>query len=82
MLLYEYITLDYVTSVYIGTETGISLSADENSDMKTNLFDPRPRPWYTDAVEAGFGYVVWSDVFADSLGRGLSITCSTPFYGP
>jgi len=72
-------TLDYVASVYIGSESGVSISADKDSDKKTNIFDPRTRGWYNAAKNAGT--LTWTDVFIDNSGRGLGITCAMPFYG-
>jgi len=71
-------TLDYVSSVYIGSESGVSISADKDSDKKTNIFDPRTRPWYNAAKDAGV--LTWTDIFIDNSGRGLGITCAVPFY--
>jgi len=71
-------SFDYVASVYIGSESGVSISADRNSDLKTNIFDPRERGWYIAAVEAGT--LTWTDVFIDNSGRGLGITCAKPFF--
>ena len=78
ILVSVYRSLDYVTSVYIGTESGISLSADKNSNLKTNIFDPRVRGWYQRGVAVG--ELAWSDVFVDNSGRGLGIACVMPFY--
>jgi len=72
-------TLDYVASVYIGSERGVSISADKDSDKKTSIFDPRLRPWYNAAKDAGA--LTWTEVFIDTSGRGLGITCAMPFFG-
>jgi len=71
-------SLDYVASVYIGSEGGVSISADGDSDKKTNVFDPRGRGWYNAAKDAG--NLTWTDIFIDNSGRGLGITCAMPFY--
>ena len=71
-------SLDYIASIYIGTESGISISADGDSHLKQRTFDPRTRGWYKSAVNAG--HLTWSDVFADNSGRGLGISCVKPFY--
>ncbi|MCL2057318.1 MAG: cache domain-containing protein, partial [Oscillospiraceae bacterium] len=73
-------TLDYVRSLYIGTESGICIAADVDSDMDDIIYDARTRSWYIKAKAAG--EMIWSDVFVDSFGRGLGITCAMPFYGP
>ena len=79
LLVSQHDTLDYVASVYIGSESGVSISADRDSDKKTNIFDPRTRGWYNAAKDAGA--LTWTDVFIDNSGRGLGITCAMPFYG-
>ncbi len=68
-----------VLSVFVGYEAGYTLFADEVPERKTVNYNPRTRPWYTAAVQAG--EPVWSDVYDDKYGRGLSITYAVPFYG-
>jgi sigma-B regulation protein RsbU (phosphoserine phosphatase) len=80
LLIAQHDSLEYVRSVYLGSENGVSISADRDSDLKTNIFDPRTRGWYNAAKDAG--EQTWTDVFADNSGRGLAITCAMPFYGP
>jgi len=72
--------LEHVSSLYISTETGISISADRDSHLKEDIYDPRSHSRYQRAIEAES--LVWTDVYADSAGRGLSITCLVPFTGP
>ena len=79
LLIAQYDALDYVGSVYLGSERGVSISADGDSHLKTNIYDPRTRSWYKAAADAG--ELTWTDVFADNSGRGLAITCAMPFYG-
>jgi sigma-B regulation protein RsbU (phosphoserine phosphatase) len=71
-------TEDTMASMQIGSETGIMVMVDEMSGAKTSPFDPRERPWYTAAKEEGG--LIWTDVFDDAFGRGLSITCGMPYY--
>jgi len=78
LLISQHDTLDYVASVYIGSENGVSISADKNSDLKTNIFDPRERGWYNAAKNTDT--MIWTDVYPDNSGRGLGITCAVPFY--
>ncbi len=69
-----------VMAVYVGFDDGYALMADEIADRKTNnLYEPRTRPWYTEAEDEGT--LVWTDIYQDNYGRGLSITCAAPFYG-
>ncbi|MCL2035958.1 MAG: SpoIIE family protein phosphatase [Oscillospiraceae bacterium] len=66
------------TSNYVGSEQGYTIIVDESSDKKPEYSDPRERPWYTRAVQNNG--LIWSDVFLDLYGRGLSITCAKPYY--
>jgi len=65
-------------TTYVGTEYGVTICADRDSARKTPYFDPRTRPWYIKARQTND--LIWTDVFEDYLGRGLSITCAKPFY--
>lgn len=68
-----------INASYIGTETGFQLSADKDPQIPMNKsFQLKERPWYKNAVAADG--LVWSDVFIDQNGHGISITCSKPFY--
>ncbi len=76
---------EYLSSVgttQIGTESGFIIMCDENSGLKTDLYylEPTERPWYRTAAENGG--LTWSEVFEDSYGRGLAVTCGMPVYGP
>ncbi|MDR2157551.1 MAG: SpoIIE family protein phosphatase [Clostridiales Family XIII bacterium] len=71
-------TEDTIASMQIGSETGIMVMIDEMSDVKTSPFDPRVRPWYVAAKEEQG--LIWTDVFDDAFGRGLSMTCGVPYY--
>ncbi|MDR0433937.1 MAG: SpoIIE family protein phosphatase [Gracilibacteraceae bacterium] len=64
---------------YIGVESGYFISVDKNAAGPENdNYDPTTRPWYAGAKEKNG--IFWSDVFLDSSGRGLSLSCSMPFY--
>jgi signal transduction histidine kinase/DNA-binding response OmpR family regulator/HAMP domain-containing protein len=69
---------DNVGTTYIGTEYGVTISADPDSALKTPYFDSSTRPWYIAAKQAN--NLIWTDVFDDFFGRGLAITCAKPFY--
>lgn len=71
---------DGVSSTYIGTESGITVMYDDQSEMKMDMenLDPVTRLWYTGAEEEM--QVTWTPVFEDSFGRGLTLTCSAPVY--
>ncbi len=69
-----------ITSVYVATESGFMLAYDTQSAIKA----PFPysghleRDWYNTAKETG--QTVFTDVYQDMVGRGLTITCAEPFY--
>ncbi|EFO79925.1 histidine kinase [Oscillochloris trichoides DG-6] len=42
-------------------------------------FDPRQRPWYIQAREAG--HTIWTDAYVDANTGALATTCATPVYG-
>ncbi|MDR1070912.1 MAG: SpoIIE family protein phosphatase [Gracilibacteraceae bacterium] len=68
-----------VNANYIGVDPGYFISVDKNAAGPENRnYDPTTRPWYIGAKEKNGLY--WSDVFLDSSGRGLSLSCSMPFY--
>lgn len=64
----------------IGTESGFIVMCDENSGLKTSMghLDPVERGWYRMAADSG--ELSWSEVFEDSFGRGLAVTCGKPVY--
>lgn len=64
----------------IGTESGFIVMCDENSGLKTSMghLDPVERGWYRMAADSG--ELTWSEVFEDSFGRGLAVTCGKPVY--
>jgi len=47
-------------------------------DSTSNQFDPRSRPWYKTAVQAG--KPTWSDIYADFSTRELQITAVQPIF--
>ncbi|MDR1953000.1 MAG: SpoIIE family protein phosphatase [Clostridiales Family XIII bacterium] len=71
-------TENTIASMQIGSETGIMIMVDDMSGTKTSPYDPRVRPWYVEAKKENT--LIWTDVFDDSFGRGLSITCGMPYY--
>ena len=68
-----------IAAVYLGTENGQILCYDTQSDIKPgtpyNYFEST---WYTKAKEEQKS--CFTDVYLDSFGRGLTITCMAPFY--
>ncbi|MDR3364891.1 MAG: SpoIIE family protein phosphatase [Clostridiales Family XIII bacterium] len=68
-----------ITAMQLGSETGFLVMVDKASAAKTEYVDPRPRPWYVGAKEANAQ--ILTEVFEDAYGRGLAITCASPYYG-
>ena len=73
---------DIITTVYFGTERGFLVAYDkgtggeEANDIEYyNIFESL---WYTKAKEAQ--KLVFTDVYEDEFGRGLTISCAAPFY--
>ncbi|MCR5001331.1 MAG: SpoIIE family protein phosphatase [Lachnospiraceae bacterium] len=71
---------DVIATVYLGTESGLILAYDTQSDLKINMpyYDIYSTPWYKLAKNEQ--KVSFTDVYMDSFGRGLTITCVAPFY--
>jgi sigma-B regulation protein RsbU (phosphoserine phosphatase) len=68
-----------IVTNYIGGESGYFMAVDKGAANPENKnYDSTARPWYIGAKEKGDIY--WSDVFLDSSGRGISMSCSMPFY--
>lgn len=75
-----------ISQVYIGTESGIYISAETvgewsfpDTEDGVLRFDPRERPWYKKAMEAG--KATFTGVFEDADTGDLSISCGVPIYG-
>ncbi|MCL2203313.1 MAG: ATP-binding protein [Defluviitaleaceae bacterium] len=64
--------------VHLSTETGINISVDRDSHLKTRYFESRTRPWYVVAVERD--ELVWSPIFTDLTRNLPSIICAKPFH--
>lgn len=75
---------DEIATIYMGVDSGVLISYDQYSQLadpgpgNESYFDFTQRPWYTSAKESGG--VVFSDTYMDDYGRGLTISCSAPFY--
>ena len=64
--------------IYLGTEDG-----EMNIRPATELpegFDPRDRPWYQEAKEAGQGEAIWTDPYVDAGTGQLIISAAVPAY--
>lgn len=71
-----------VSSAHFATESGFLVLGDDKPELKLDLeyLDSSTRSWYINAVESKG--TMWTDVFEDSYGRGLAVTCSHPVYDP
>ena len=72
-----------LTTIYLGTENGLMIGYDTNSDLTPAdgaeiYYDYTQSQWYTRAKNTG--RACFTDVYIDTYGRGLMITCSAPFY--
>ena len=71
-------------SCYVALPEGVFLQADdllairfdENGNLRS--YDPRTRPWYTQAAEAGD--VIFTDIMSDAFTKDICITCAAPVY--
>ena len=69
-----------IQSNYFSTASGLNVMIDDISDHKPPNLDATTRGWYQAAVSSGG--LIWTDVFDDTMGRGLAITCAAPFFDP
>ena len=71
-----------IATIYIGTEDGLLVSYDTHSDDgdpdNESYFEFRERPWY-DMGRNADGYQ-FTEAEQDYYGRGLTITCVSPFF--
>jgi len=72
------------TVVALGAEEGFYISADTESDKHLTPegrplpFDPRTRPWYKKAKEAG--NLVFTDIYNDLYSGQMRLGCAVPYY--
>jgi two-component system sensor histidine kinase/response regulator len=69
----------YLTLGYMATESGITVFDKESTvDVIEGIkgFDPRTRPWYTAAKQAGAP--VWTDLYVDANTKKLTVTAAVP----
>jgi hypothetical protein len=65
--------------MFVGTETGVHMSFPGHGGYGEG-FDPRQRPWYTQARERNGP--VWGNPYVDQGGLGLVVPCSRALRGP
>ncbi|MBR1419879.1 MAG: SpoIIE family protein phosphatase [Selenomonadaceae bacterium] len=74
-----------VGAIYVSSVNGFNITVDDVSERRVDsnnvpMFnDYRERPWYKMAMEKQD--VAFSNIFVDSHGRGLAISCAMPYYG-
>ncbi|HUI70470.1 MAG TPA: cache domain-containing protein, partial [Spirochaetia bacterium] len=72
----------YLTLGYLGTETGMTVFDNEKVvDVIEAIkgFDPRTRPWYTLAKQAG--KPIWTELYVDANTKKLTVTAASPVRG-
>lgn len=72
-----------ITTIYAGTESGFLVGYDDQSEIaadngKDIYYDYTQANWYKLAKSEG--RTVFTDIYEDSYGRGLMISCASPFY--
>ena len=73
-----------ITTIYIGTESGLHIAYDPSSELGVeegspeSHFDYSEADWYVKARE--LGKTGFTDIYQDSYGRGMMISCFSPFY--
>ena len=73
---------DTIATIYLGTKSGVMISYDKYSDSAAtggeSYYDFFSSNWYPTARDANG--TIFTDVYDDVYGRGLTITCAAPFY--
>mgnify|MGYP003767136803 CR=1 FL=1 len=63
-----------LSSIYLGTQSGITIIFSNFPPVDNEGYDPRKRPWYIQASNSKD--VKWTETYKDAFGNGLMITCS------
>lgn len=75
---------DMISTIYVGTTSGFHISYDPRSDLGVmegsyeSYYDYFDSTWYTQAETAKEPF--FTEIYMDSYGRGLTISCAAPFY--
>ena len=76
------VTGDMEMNIYAGSESGFLIGYDKDSgygeDDGEDYYNYFESAWYKKAKETG--KIGFTDVYSDSIGRGLMISCYAPFY--
>lgn len=73
-----------ISTIYVGTETGFHIAYDPRADLGVmegsyeSYYDYFDSSWYTDAKEASGP--IFTEMYQDGYGRGLTISCVSPFF--
>ncbi len=73
-----------ITTIYLETESGVMIAYDQNADISAAedngevYADFRDSDWYRMAMDTHG--TIFTDVYEDSFGRGLTISCAAPFF--
>ncbi len=73
-----------ITTIYIGTESGLHIAYDPSSELGVeegsaeSHFDYSGSDWYVKARD--LGKTGFTEIYQDSYGRGMMISCYSPFY--
>ncbi|MCR5417425.1 MAG: SpoIIE family protein phosphatase [Lachnospiraceae bacterium] len=74
-----------IMSMYLCTEDGVMISYDRYSELgageENRYYEFRGSNWYNLARKSS-GESQFTDTYWDGYGRGLTVTCVAPFYGP
>ncbi len=72
--------LNNVLTIYLGTEDGVMISYDRDSQLAVGnqYYEYRDSGWYN--LGKSSNRCVFTDTYWDGWGRGLTITCVSPFY--
>lgn len=63
-----------LSSIYLGTQSGITIIFSNFPPVANPGYDPRMRPWYIQASNSKD--VKWTETYKDAFGNGLMVTCS------
>ncbi|RLB93454.1 MAG: hypothetical protein DRH26_03820 [Deltaproteobacteria bacterium] len=65
-----------IESFFLGTQTGINILWPDTKGKTNKPYDPRIRPWYTDAVKRN--RIGWTEIFKGASTSKPMIACSGP----
>ena len=74
---------DNIATIYLGTEDGLMVSFDPYSDsggtVGEGYYEHREAQWYQLGKELEVGSYAYTVPYQDGYGRGLTVTCVSPF---